>query len=396
MKSLFTTALITLSVLHVVAQKPPIKFGDVTKEEVSMTTYDKDPIAEAVVLADYGLSWVSYRQNVGFTVDFERITRIKILTKDGLSWGNFEIPLYKNNTDREKIISVKAVTYNLEGGKVVESKLRNDGIFNENYDESRDYVKVTCPNVREGSVVEISYKINSPYVGWLRDWTFQATIPTILSEYRTQIPEYFHFDRYTQGYVSLAINEHNQQPNSIRFNSFERNGGGGFSGVQSQATSSQVDYQDHKYRWAATDVPAFKSEPYMTSRHDYISAIKFELASYKFPNSPIKKILGSWEDINKTLTELESFGLVVSGNGFLRKVVEEITDGLSAPEEKMAALCNYVKENVLWDGRLRLATSMTMRKVLDEKKGSSADVNLLLASMLDKAGVDVKPVILST
>lgn len=393
MKSLFTTALITLSVLHVVAQKPPIKFGDVTKEEVSMTTYDKDPIAEAVVLADYGLSWVSYRQNVGFTVDFERITRIKILTKDGLSWGNFEIPLYKNNTDREKITSVKAVTYNLEGGKVVESKLRNDGIFNEAYNENRDIVKVTCPNVREGSVVEISYKINSPYVGWLRDWTFQSTIPVVYSEYRTQIPEYYHFDRYTQGYVPLAINEHTQQPNSIKFTSFERSG---TYNVQSTPNVSQVDYQDHKYRWVATDVPAFKPEPYMTSVHDYIGAINFELASLKYPNQPIKKILGTWEDLNKTLSEFESFGSVVTGNNFLKKVVEDVAGSATSPEEKIIAITTYVKNNVLWDGRKRLFASQSMRKVLDERKGHSADVNLLLASMLEKAGIDVQPVILST
>src|SRR5690606_28582350 len=146
MRTLVTGLLSGLITFSVFAQKAPIKFGDVSKEEVSMTSYDKDPTAPAVVLADYGVSMVTYRQNVGFSVDFERITRIKILTKDGLPWGNFEIPLYKNSNDREKLVSLKAVTYNLEGSKIVESKVKNDGIFNENYDESRDYVKVTCPN----------------------------------------------------------------------------------------------------------------------------------------------------------------------------------------------------------------------------------------------------------
>src|SRR5687768_5635669 len=108
------------------AQKPPIKFGDISKEDILMTSYDKDSTASAVVLADYGVSVISYRQNIGFSLDFERITRIKILTKEGLRWGDFTIPLYKQGSDDEKISGLKAVTYNFEGGKIVESKLKND------------------------------------------------------------------------------------------------------------------------------------------------------------------------------------------------------------------------------------------------------------------------------
>lgn len=38
------------------AQKPPLKFGDVSKEELLMTSYDKDTSAAAVILADFGVS----------------------------------------------------------------------------------------------------------------------------------------------------------------------------------------------------------------------------------------------------------------------------------------------------------------------------------------------------
>ena len=130
-----------------IAQKAPVKFGDVSKEELLMTTYDKDTTAPAVVLADFGESSMIYRQNVGFTLDFERITRIKILTKDGLQWGDFSIPLYNNGSADEKLTGLRAVTYNLEEGKIVESKLKNESIFEENVDMNWDLVKVSCPNV---------------------------------------------------------------------------------------------------------------------------------------------------------------------------------------------------------------------------------------------------------
>lgn len=43
----------------------------------------------------------------------------------------------------KKILRLKAITYNLENGKIVEIKLKNDGIFKENYDANTDLVKIT-------------------------------------------------------------------------------------------------------------------------------------------------------------------------------------------------------------------------------------------------------------
>lgn len=375
------------------AQKLPIKFGDVSKEELEITSYANDSTAPAVILADYGSSVLVYRQNIGFTLDFERITRIKILTKEGLSWGDFTIPLYKSGADDEKLVGLKAVTYNLENGKVVEAKLKNDAIFRENETANRDWIKLTCPNVREGSVVEITYKINSPFVFNFQDWSFQSTIPIITSEYRAQIPEYFHYDKYMQGYIPLDVNDETRESNAIRLTSFERSGN---YNVRSSATTEQIDYQDIKYRWVANNVPAFKPEPYMTSIVDYMTKINFELASIKYPNQPIKQIMGSWHDINKTMSESENFLGEVSGNGHLKKTVEGLTAGKVSAEDMMAAITNYVKENVAWNGNAGIFPSSPLRKVLENKKGNSADINLLLASMLEKAGIPVRPVLLST
>lgn len=384
-----------LGCMHFVsfAQKPPIKFGEVTKEELTMISYDKDSTAPAVILADFGRSAIIYRQNIGFTLDFERITRIKILKKDGQSWGDFTIPLYKSTAEDEKLSGLKAVTYNLENGKIVESKLKNDAVFREHYSENRDLIKLTCPNVREGSVVEITYKINSPFVFNFQDWTFQSTIPTVTSEYRAQIPEYFFYDKYMQGYTPLDISDETRQQNSIRLTSFERTGR---YNLQSQASTNQIDYQDVVYRWVANNVPAFKPEPYMTSITDYITKINFELSTVKYPNEPIKQIMGSWQDINKTMVESDNFGGAIRGNGFLKKTVDGITAGKVSPEEVIAAITNYVKENIVWDGNQRMFPSGTLKKVLDDRKGNSADINLLLASMLDKAGIRATPVLLST
>lgn len=390
-----STAVLLIFSLLLQAQPPPIKFGDVPIEQLRMTTYEKDSSAAAVVLADFGESIISYTQGIGFILKFERITRIKILTKDGLDQANFSIPLFHSGSSDEKLSGLKAVTYTLENGKVIESKLKNDAVFKEKYNANIDLTKVTLPNVKEGSVIEITYRIISDFVVNFQDWEFQRDIPVVWSEYRASIPEYFNYDKYMQGYIVLSANEHSRKPNSITITSSERSGDPR-GAVNTTFSSDQLDFQEDHFRWAAENVPAFKPEPFITTASDYISKINFELSFTRFPNQPVKTYLGDWDNVNNTYAESPDFGGEITGNGFLKRNVEEITAGLTTPEEKMDAICNYVRQNIVWDGSNRKYVSTSLRKVLDEKKGNSADINLLLASMLNKAELDVHPVLLST
>ncbi len=79
---------------------------------------------------------LTIRQNTGFSLNFQRTTRIKILKKDGLEWADFEIPLYDDGAQDETISGLKAVTYNLENGKIVETKAKSDGFFKEKFSDN--------------------------------------------------------------------------------------------------------------------------------------------------------------------------------------------------------------------------------------------------------------------
>lgn len=397
MKTFMAGLIIALTSLTIYAQKkPPIKFGEIPMEDLKMVSYAKDTSAAAVILTDYGQSSLVYNQSQGFTLLFERITRIKILRKEGLDWATFSIPLYKDGSTDEKLSGLKGVTYNLENNKIVETKLKNDAVFREKVNENLDIMKLTLPGVKVGSVVEITYKVMSDFLFHFQDWEFQSTIPVRWSEYRAIIPEYYHYDKYTQGYVPLTVVENEVTSNFITITSSERTGGGRFAAVSSQFSTDRVDYKEDRHRWAAQDVPAFKPEPFITTSKDYILKINFELAYRKFPGRPIEPVIGSWEELNKQFSESESFGKEITGNGFLKKTVEEITAGASTPEQKISAINAYVARNVEWNGNSYKFSSGSLRKVLDEKKGSSADINLLLGSMLEKAGFKVSPVLLST
>ena len=395
MKKLIAGLILALTSQTLIAQKAPIKFGDIPTEDLKMVTYPKDSSASALILTDFGQSSLVYSQSDGFTLLFERITRIKILSKDGLDWATFSIPLYKDGGANEKLSGLKGASYNLENNKVVETKMKNDAVFKEKASENLDIVKVTLPGVKVGSVIEISYKVMSDFLFHFQDWEFQSTIPTRWSEYRANIPEYYNYDKYTQGYILLTIVEENDVPNSITLTASERESTG-HGAVKTEFTTDRIEFKEKRSRWVAQDVPAFKAEPFITTPKDYMLKINFELAYKQFPGRPIERIMGSWVDVNKQFSESEHFGKEITGNGFLKKTVEEITAGLSAPEQKISAINNYVARNIEWNGYSYKYTDAPLRKILDEKKGNSADINLLLGSMLEKAGFDVSPVLLST
>jgi len=379
-----------LSASVAVAQKPPIKFGDIPIEDMKMNVYPSDSSAAAVVLADYGESNLVYSEDHGFQIKFDRLRRIKILNKEGLEWADFSIQLYHESGNYEKLMGLRAVTYNLENGKVMESKLKNEAILKEKYDGNFEFTKVPWTNVKVGSVLEISYTITSDFLFNFRNWEFQSTIPTRWSEYRAGIPEYYFYEKYLQGYVPLEINEATSKNSAITFRSKGESDRLG----RPEISSERVDYKENRFRWAAKNVPALKPEPYMTTYRDFISKMIFELSYSKFPNSPTKQYMGSWGDISRSYNK--SFDEVILGNSSLKETADQVTAGKTSDEEKLNAILEFVKKNVVWDGTNRKFPNSTLKKVLDEKAGNSAEINLLLACLLEKAGIKFQPVLIST
>ena len=69
------------------------------------------------------------RSYYGFFIVTEVETKIKIYKKEGLDWANFSINAYENGSTREIVDFSKCITYNLEQGKIVKTKLKSDGEF---------------------------------------------------------------------------------------------------------------------------------------------------------------------------------------------------------------------------------------------------------------------------
>ena len=112
---IITISLFTVTQIHAKGKK--IKFGRVSMEELKMTEYEYDTSAVAVVLYERGY----YDGN---THSFYKHIRYKILKTEGLDYANSAY-----NTETKG--SIKGITFNLENGEIVETKLDKENVFTE-------------------------------------------------------------------------------------------------------------------------------------------------------------------------------------------------------------------------------------------------------------------------
>ena len=112
-----------------------------------------------------------------------------------------EIRLYTNGEAEEELENLKAVTYNLENGKVVETKLEiKSAVFKDKINKNLVIKKFTFPNIKEGSIIEYEYTLKSDFIFNLQPWEFQGEYPRLWSEYNVAMPSFYNYVTLTQGY----------------------------------------------------------------------------------------------------------------------------------------------------------------------------------------------------
>jgi hypothetical protein len=380
-----------------IGQIPEPKFGKIDAAELSMTKYENDTSADALMLFDYGTTKFSLSPEVQFQFVFERHCRIKIFKKSAFNLAEFRFSLFESGSRKEEITDLKAVTYNLVDGKVVKTKLEKENIFEE---KSNNYniEKFAFPQVREGSVIELSYQIVSDYLYNLRGWTFQYSIPAVWSQYICEIPEYFTYRQNAKGYLPFDISTH--EVFEARFSYLNRGeiyaGSVGAPGGRTSSEKAEFKVNTVRHILATKNVPAFKTEPNMDCEDNYIQSIEFELSSIKYPNEPATDYAKTWESVNDQMNEDEDFGRLLKADGFIKDTVEVLCKGKTSPLDKATAIYSYVQNKMKWNGRYRIWSANGLKKPFSESAGSSSEINLLLTLMLRNAGLEADPVLFST
>ena len=393
MRTKFNVLLLFFITLNLFAQD--FKFGKISKEELGQKEYTQDPSAVAAVLFREVTINYDYVKGEGFFVQTNIHERIKIYNTDGFKFGTISESLYQSGNTTELLNGIKAFTYNLKDGKIVETKLDKNDIFTEEVNKYRLRKKFTMPNLQEGSVIEYQYKIRSPFSYNLDEIILQYDIPIVQQEIKVSIPEYFVFNQRTKGYLLFDIQK-STASDKIGFMSTKRTSRGGFSAPQTSISSSSIDFLKNMFLIKMNEVPALKEEPFVNNMDNYRSALKFELQYTKFPNSTIETYTTSWEKVVKKIYDFEGFGGQLDKTRYFKDDLPIVLQGKVSEEEKTSAIYHFVKDRMHWNGMYGYNSDEGVKKAYDLKTGNIADINLILVGMLRAANLKANPVLIST
>lgn len=327
----------------VLGQDAVPEFGSVTMEEMLMTRCPFDSTAPAMILFDRGEAKMFSSGNAKYT----RHMRIKFFNKLAINeWASRSFLIEKGE---QSIPKVKAVTLNLLNGVIVETPLRDENIFKTKFDKYHRKVIFTMPNVVGGSIVDIEYSSIVHYS--IPSWTFQHSIPTLLSQYELQLPPFLNLTTEVQGILPITHQK------------IEKTGD----------------------RWIMKNVPAFKEAPFISTQEDFLSAIRF------YP----ERSFFDWKRVTAGLIDREDFGQLIYQSNFLLDKAKELTSQHTSDLDKVKAVMDYVKNAVSWNEIPDKFGETKLKEVIEKKTGSSGDINIIMMSMLLQSGVSVAPVLIS-
>jgi hypothetical protein len=358
--------------------------GKVSIEELSETFHPQDTNAAAAILTKKARTFYSYNLTNGFTVNHEYWFRIKIYKKEGLNWANFQVPYYVGYEDlnNESVKFSNAVTYNLENGAVVKTKLNNEGSFKENVNEYWSQATISMPNVKVGSVIEFKYVLKSENIVKFPVFENQYDIPINYSEYRTEIPEFFIYKAVLKGYVKIKSDAKFANGNQSYEDQYKR--------------TASLSYRQINTIYITENIPGIKEEDYVDNFRNYTSAIQHELERTRFPEQPVKDYSITWEGVAKTIFENKDFGKQLDEREYIIQDLKMILENAVSEEEKLKIVFKFVQSKMNWNSEYGYFTKKGVKKAYLDKTGNVAEINFILIAMLKSAGINADPVLVST
>src|SRR5690554_1720921 len=336
------------------------KIEKVTKDNFNEKLYALDPSASAVVDYSIGSTYFIVAGN-HYQLVTETKTRIKIFTKEAYGYATVNVPLYRNRSTRELLSVSDAYTYNLVDGKVERTKLNASGEFIEKIQGNHYLASFTMPNVKEGSIIEYTAKITSPYITYIPEWYFQYDIPVKVSEFELKVPEQFTFYKYIKGTEKV-----NQR------------------------------IVGDKYVYMANNIPALKEEGFVNNIDNYRASVIHTFSGYREANGSFKSLGGTWEEVVKTINNNDDFGGQLKKTEFAKSQAINIVRSLTSDLDKADAIVGFLQKEFTWNQTLGIETSKNLKEVLQSKNGNSADINLLAIAMMKSVNVNAYPILLAT
>ena len=381
---IITILLFVVSFSQGIAQK--VDFGKVTVAALEEKKHPIDTAAVAAILFNKARTFFSYDPRVGFSINTENTFRIKIYKKEGLKWANYKVPYRigyeKLNDDRVEFSD--CYTSNLENGKVVKTKLASEGNFKTSINKYWKEESITMPNVKVGSIVEFKYVLKSENIVEFPDFNFQKDIFVNYSEYTTQIPGFF-------VYKAIA-----KRSSELIFESKLERGSLNYTLNDGTMRSENVNFEQAKNTYSAYNIPALKQEPFVDNIENYRLSVTHELEKTQFYQAPVKNYSTTWEGVAKTIYEDKDFGKELQERDYIKQDLPLILKNIESPDKRLDVIFKFVQDKMNWNNKKGYYVDKGVKQAYIDATGNTAEINFILISMLNFAGIKASPVLLST
>ncbi|TDQ22734.1 DUF3857 domain-containing protein [Tenacibaculum caenipelagi] len=371
-----------------------IKFGKVSKEELEEKFHPIDSSASAAYLYKNREVYYEYTSSEGWRLVTKVHERVKIYNKRGFNYANKAVKLFNRGGKDEKITNLKAYTFSIdENGKINKLKLSKKDVFQEEKTDYWSLEKITMPGIKEGVIIDLTYQKNSPYYHYIDEVIVQENIPVNKIKTTVKIPEYFVFKNYQKGHYPINL----QKSKVNRTIDYSYRVKDCFGCATTTSYSESVKLFENLIEINDKNIPALKdTEPYCGNINNYRAGLEFELSGTRFPNSMYKNYTSSWKDVSKTIYKSTNFGNELEKNSYYEDDLTNLLSSVKNDYEKIALIFQFVKTKVKWDGNYEKYTNKGVKKAYKEGVGNSAEINLILTSMLRSANLNANPVLVST
>ncbi len=241
-------------------------------------------------------------------------------------------------------------------GEIQKTKLENESIFMEDIGRSYYRYRITMPNVKEGSVIDIQ----ATFSGIPSVWYFQSNIPVVWSELRLEPRAEIGIQKNFFGFHPLSIVEDD--------------------------------------RWVSKNVPALKEEPYMNDLSNFLTKYELEFSYINIPRYLIIDYASSWEAVNYILLNKSTFGDELKTLSFMKDEAESIKKSFITKKEQLLAAYDTIKKKIKWNEIESLFPigGSDIKFVLKNGMGNAGEVNISLILLLKRLDIEAYPVALST
>ncbi|KQB40810.1 DUF3857 domain-containing protein [Flavobacterium aquidurense] len=360
------------------------ELGKVTIAELNEKVNPKDSTAPATILFKKGKTFYTFDKDKGFSANHLYEFKIKIYKKEGLKWADQKVRFYVGyqTMSEDRLEFSNAVTYNLENGSIVKTKLDNQGTFKKKVNEFWNEKTITLPNVKAGSIIEYRYILKSENVVKLPDFDFQYDIPINYFEYKTDIPEYYI-------YKPILIGGHKVETDSKLTN-------GSQSFEDEYNRSKGISYKQISAFYKGKDISALTKEPYVDNIDNYRGSVQHELERVRYPDQPVKDYTMTWEGVATNIFKNENFGKELNQSDFLLEDVKRLLTNVESKNERLNIIFKFIQNKMNWNEVNDCFTDKGVKKAYADQTGNVAEINFILINMLKLAGIDVGPVLVST